>query len=134
MEAHRSNPVCASCHTIFEPMGLALENFDAVGKWRTEDAGSPIDPTGVTNDGTPLDGVRSLRELAAQNGNLFAQIVTAKLLTYAIGRGLDYEDMPLLRSITRNAAEDNYRFSPLLMGVIRSPAFTMNMKTSASVE
>jgi hypothetical protein len=134
LEAHRSNPNCAACHRIFEPMGLAMENFDGVGQWRTDDAGHPIDPTGVTNDGMPLEGIRSLRELTVRNGDLFAQVVTEKLLTYAIGRGLEYEDMPLLRSITRNAAEDDYRFSSLLIGVIESPAFTMNMKTAASQE
>jgi hypothetical protein len=112
-------------------MGLAMENFDGVGKWRTEEAGSPIDPTGVTNDGTPLDGVQSLREYTVRNGDLFAQAVIEKLLTYALGRGVEYEDMPLVRSIARSAAEDGYRFSSLLMGVIESPAFTMNMKTAA---
>ena len=132
MEAHRINPSCVSCHQIFEPMGLAMENFDAVGAWRTLDAGQPIDPTGITNDGTPLDGVRSLREYVLHNGDLFAQSVTEKLLTYAIGRGLEHEDMPLVRSITRNAAEDEYRFSSLLMGVIESPAFTMNVKSAAA--
>jgi len=129
MEAHHTNPTCASCHNIFEPMGFAMENFDAVGKWRTEDAGYPIDPTAVTADGTRLDGIRSLRELSVRNGDQFAEVVTEKLLTYAIGRGLEYEDMPLLRSVTRNAADDNYRFSSLLMAVIQSPAFTMNMTT-----
>ncbi len=82
-----------------------MENFDAVGKWRTEDAGSAIDPTGVTNDGVSLDGVRSLRELTLRKGDLFAQVVAEKLLTYALGRGLDYQDMPLVRSITRTAAD-----------------------------
>ncbi|HEU4620489.1 MAG TPA: DUF1592 domain-containing protein [Gammaproteobacteria bacterium] len=130
MEAHHTNPNCASCHKVFEPMGFAMENFDAVGKWRTEDAGNPIDPTAVTNDGTKLDGIRSLRELTVRKGDLFAEVVTEKLLTYALGRGLDYEDMPLVRSVTRNAAEDDYRFSSLLMGVIESPAFTMNQKTA----
>jgi hypothetical protein len=130
MEAHRVNPSCAGCHQSFEPMGLAMENFDAVGAWRTLDAGQPIDPTGVTNDGTRLDGLRSLREFTLSNGEIFAQSVTEKLLTYAIGRGLEYEDMPLVRSITHAAAEDDYRFSSLLMGVIRSPAFTMNAKNA----
>jgi hypothetical protein len=134
LEAHHTNPNCASCHNIFEPMGFAMENFSAVGKWRTEDAGSPIDSTAVTNDGIPLEGIPSLRELTVSKGDQFAQVVTEKLLTYAIGRGLEYEDMPLVRSITRSAAEDNYRFSSLLMGIIRSPAFTMNMKTAASEE
>jgi mono/diheme cytochrome c family protein len=131
LEAHRVNPSCSSCHQIFEPMGLAMENFDAVGAWRTSDAGQPIDTTGVTNDGTPLDGVQSLRKLVLDNSDLFAQAVTEKLLTYAIGRGLEYEDMPLVRSITHAAAEDDYRFSSLLMGVIKSPAFTMNAKPAA---
>jgi len=134
MEAHRTNPVCASCHTIFEPMGIALENFDAVGKWRTEDAGNPIDPTGFAPDGTALDGIASLRELTLRYGDQFAEVVTEKLLAYAIGRGVEYEDMPMLRSITRNAAEDDYRFSSLLMGVIQSPAFSMNMTSAASQE
>ena len=131
MEAHRVNPSCSACHQSFEPMGLAMENFDAVGAWRTLDSGQPIDPTGVTNDGTQLDGLRTLREFTVSNGDIFAQSVTEKLLTYAIGRGLEYEDMPLVRSITHDAAEDDYRFSSLLMGVIRSPAFTMNAKAVA---
>ncbi len=111
-------------------MGLAMENFDGVGAWRTLDAGQPIDPTGVTNDGTPLDGVQSLREFTVANGEVFAQAVTEKLLTYAIGRGLEYADMPLVRSITQDAARNDYRFSSLLMGVIRSPGFTMNTKAA----
>jgi hypothetical protein len=113
-------------------MGLAMENFDAVGQWRTLDAGHPIDATGVTNDGIALDGVASLRELTLQNGDLFVQAVTDKLLTYALGRGLEHEDMPLVRSVARRAAEDDYRFSALLMGVIESPAFTMNMKSAGN--
>jgi hypothetical protein len=129
LEAHRINPTCASCHMMFEPLGLAMENFDAVGKWRTEDVGNPIDPSGVITNGTQLEGIHSLRELTVQNGDQFAQVVTEKLLTYAIGRGLEYEDMPLLRSITRSASEDDYRFSALLMGVVQSPAFTMNLKS-----
>jgi hypothetical protein len=131
MEAHRANPSCSSCHNIFEPMGIALENFDAVGKWRTEDKGNPIDPTGSITDGTPLTGVESLREITVRGGDQFAQVVTEKLLTYAIGRGLEYQDMPMLRSVTRSAAEDNYKFSSLIMGVINSPAFTMNIKTAS---
>ena len=131
LESHRSNPNCASCHILFEPMGLALENFDGVGVWRTEDEGQPIDPTGVTNDGFELTGIASLRELTVQKGDLFIESVAEKLLTYAIGRGLEYQDMPMLREITRQAADDDYRFSSLLMGVIESPAFTMNLKSGA---
>jgi hypothetical protein len=132
LEAHRVNPTCSSCHQIFEPMGLAMENFDAVGAWRTLDAGQPIDPSGVTNDGAALTGVASLRHYALANADLFAEAVTEKLLTYAIGRGLEYPDMPLVRAITHDAAADDYRFSALLMGVIRSPAFTMNVKAAAN--
>ncbi|HEY5666861.1 MAG TPA: DUF1588 domain-containing protein, partial [Gammaproteobacteria bacterium] len=132
LEQHRENPNCASCHMLFEPMGIAMENFDAVGRWRTEDAGSLIDPTGVTNDGTQLEGVESLRELTLAKGDVFAQSVVEKLLTYAIGRGLEYQDMPLLRSIAHDAAGDDYRFSSLLLGVIESPAFTMNIKSASS--
>jgi hypothetical protein len=115
-------------------MGIAMETFDAVGRWRTEDAGSTIDPTGFAPDGTRLEGIESLRELLVRYGDQFAQVVTEKLLTFAMGRGVEYEDRPLVRSITRSAAEDDYRFSSLLMGVIRSPAFTMNMKTAESEE
>ena len=127
--AHRINPSCSTCHNMFEPMGIAMENFDAVGRWRTDDRGAAIDPTGFTTDGTPLEGISSLRDLMVLNGDQFAQVVTDKMLTYAIGRGLEYQDMPLVRSIARDAAEDDYRFSSLLMGVILSPAFTMNLKT-----
>jgi hypothetical protein len=132
LEAHRINPTCSTCHKMFEPLGLAMENFDAVGAWRTEDLGNPIDPSGVITNGTVLDGVSSLRDLTVQNGDLFARVVTEKLLTYAIGRGLEYQDMPMLRSITREAAKDDYEFSALLMGVIQSPAFTMNLKNEVT--
>jgi len=128
LEAHRSNPTCAGCHKLFEPLGLAMEHFNAVGQWRTQDNGLPIDPVGETNDGVPLDGVASLREFTVRNKDLFAQVVTEKLVTYAIGRGLEYQDMPMLRAVTRQAAEEDYKFSALVMSVIQSPAFTMNQK------
>jgi hypothetical protein len=128
MEAHRTNPTCASCHTIFEPLGLALENFDPVGKWRLLDSGNEIDPTGFAPDGTYLEGVESLRDLLSNYSGQFATVVTEKLLTYALGRGVEFEDMPMLRQIIEQAEQDEYRFSSLVMGVIQSPAFTMNMK------
>jgi hypothetical protein len=131
LEAHRANPSCASCHKLFEPLGLAMENFDGVGAWRTLDAGQPIDLNGVTNDGVPLTGLASLRNFARQNGDVFAQAVTERLLTYAIGRGLEYDDMPVVRAIAHRAADDDYKFSSLLMGVVESPAFTMNVKSAA---
>jgi mono/diheme cytochrome c family protein len=131
LEAHRANPVCASCHQIFEPMGIALENFDAVGRWRTHDEGVRIDPTGVIADGTRLAGVASLREVTKRYSDQFARVVTEKLLTYAVGRGIEDPDMPMVRSITRDASQKNYRFSSLVMGIVQSPAFQMNMKVAA---
>jgi mono/diheme cytochrome c family protein len=135
MEAHRANPACATCHQIFEPMGLALENFDAVGAWRTEDGGLPIDATGVIADGTKLDGVGSLRNLAVCYSDQFVRVVAEKLLTYALGRGVEYQDMPLVRSIVRDSSGSKYRFSSLVLNIVKSPAFQMNMKlTDARTE
>ena len=134
LEAHRTSPTCASCHRIFEPMGIALENFDAVGTWRTQDAGVPIDPTGVITDGTTLEGVHSLREVLVNYSDQFAQVVTEKLLTYAIGRGVEYQDMPMVRAITQDAADNDYQFSSILLGIIQSPAFQMNMKTEDGLQ
>jgi hypothetical protein len=131
MEAHRSNPVCASCHQIFEPMGMALENFDAVGAWRTEDAGVPVDATGVMPDGTRLDGVGSLRGALERYSDQFARVVTEKLLIYALGRGVEYQDMPVVRSIARDAAATRYRFSSLVSAIVKSDAFRRNMKTAS---
>ena len=131
LEAHRANPSCAACHQIFEPMGIAMENFDG---WASGGLSTPAPHRSYRRYQRrhAVGRRRSLREFTVQNGDLFAQVVTEKLLTYAIGRGLEYEDMPLVRSITRNAAEHDYRFSSLLMGVIESPAFTMNMKSAAT--
>jgi mono/diheme cytochrome c family protein len=134
MVLHRTNPTCASCHNIFEPVGIALENFDAVGAWRTEDEGVPIDATGVLADGTRLDGVASLRNALTQYSGQFARVLTEKLLTYALGRGVEYPDMPLVRSIVRGAAPKNYAFSNLVLGIVESPAFQMNMKNAATGE
>ena len=131
---HRSNPTCASCHNIFEPVGIALENFDAVGAWRTEDEGVPIDATGVLADGTKLDGVASLRNALTQYSPQFVRVLTEKLLTYALGGGVEYADMPLVRSIVRGAAPKNYAFSNLVLGIVESPAFQMNMKNAATGE
>jgi len=132
MELHHTNPSCASCHKIFEPIGLALENFDAVGSWRLQDGDSPIDASGVLVDGTKVDGVVSLRDMLVRRSDQFARVMTEKLMTYAMGRGVEYQDMPLVRSIVRDAAANEYRFSSVVMGIVNSPAFQMNMKTEAS--
>jgi hypothetical protein len=132
LEAHRANPVCATCHKIFEPMGLALENFDAVGAWRTQDGDSPIDATGVLVDGTKVDGIASLRDWLVHRSGQFARVVTEKLLTYALGRGVEYQDMPLVRSIVRDSAAGKYKFTSIMLGIVKSPAFQMNMKIDDS--
>ncbi|HTR00400.1 MAG TPA: DUF1588 domain-containing protein, partial [Candidatus Acidoferrum sp.] len=134
LEQHHTNPTCATCHKMFEPMGFALENFDAVGAWRLQEVGNPIDSKGIITDGTVIDGIKGLRDLTVKKSDLFARTFTQKLLTYAIGRGVEDEDMPLVRSIARDAAKDNYRFSALLMGVIQSPAFTMNQKSNLAMK
>jgi cytochrome c5 len=132
MEAHRANPVCASCHKIFEPIGLALENFDAVGAWRTEDGNSPIDASGVLVDGSKVDGVASLRDSLVHRSDQFERVVTEKLLTYALGRGVEYQDMPLVRSIVRDSAGSNYKFSSIVLGIVKSPTFQTNMKVASN--
>jgi len=134
LKMHSTNPSCASCHKMFEPMGLAMENFDAVGQWRTTEVGNPIDSVGIVTDGTRIDGIKGLRELSVRKGEMFTEVVVENLLTYAIGRGLDYNDMPLVRSLTHNAAKNDYRFSSLIMGVVQSPAFTMNTKSAADMK
>ena len=126
MAEHRSNPVCASCHKTLDPIGFALENFDAVGAWRTNEAGQQIDASGELADGTRVDGVVALREALLRRPESFVNTLTEKLLTYALGRGLDHRDMPQLRAIVRNAARNRYRFSDLLLGVVHSAPFQMS--------
>ena len=130
MEAHRTNPICASCHKIFEPMGIALENFDAVGAWRTMDGDNPIDASGVLVDGTKVDGVASLRDSLVSHSDQFVRVVTEKLLTYALGRGIEYQDMPMLRSIVHDSAANKYKFTSIVMGIVKSTPFQMNMKAA----
>jgi len=125
MVEHRANAVCASCHKTMDPIGLALENFDAVGAWRTRDAGGPIDVSGVLADGTEVNGVVDLRNAIVSRPDMFVGTVTEKLLTYALGRGLDYRDMPAVRGIVREAAQNNYKMSSIILGVIRSTPFQM---------
>src|SRR6201987_3405110 len=111
MEMHRKVEPCASCHKIMDPIGFALENFDAVGQWRTTDNGRPIDPSGQLVDGTKLNGVAGLREALMHYSPQFVRVVTEKLMIYALGRGTEYYDMPLVRSIVRDAERNKYQFS-----------------------
>jgi hypothetical protein len=125
LEAHRTNPVCASCHDVMDPIGLGLENFDAVGQWRTREAGGEVDASGRMANGTAIDGPVSLRAAVTADPEQFIRVFTAKLLTYALGRGLDDYDMPAVRKIVRNAAADEYRFSAIASGIVESVPFRM---------
>ncbi len=123
MTAHRANPVCAGCHKVMDPIGFALENFDAVGAWRTEEPGGAIDASGELADGTRVDGVVALREAILRRPDAFVTTMTEKLMTYALGRGIDYRDQPAVREVVRWAAANDYRFSTLVLGVVNSQPF-----------
>jgi mono/diheme cytochrome c family protein len=128
MELHRSQPTCAACHSIMDPVGFSLENFDLVGKWRSLDAQAPIDATGELVDGTKLNGPTSLRRALLSRSDSFVTVATEKLLTYAMGRAVTPYDMPAVRSIVRASSRNDYRFSALVLGVVRSEPFQMRMK------
>jgi hypothetical protein len=126
LEQHRANPTCAACHGAMDPLGLALENFSAVGQFRANDPDTltPIDPTGQLPDGSTINGPDDLRRaLVDRPDHQFVQTLTENLLTYALGRSLDYHDMPVVRRIVRQAAADDYRFKSIVLGVISSDAF-----------
>ena len=125
LEVHRQNPVCASCHARMDPLGLSLENFDALGQWRTTDAGTPINASGVLLDGTKVDGPAALRRALVAQKEQFVRTVTDKLLTYAIGRGLEHYDAPAIRGIVRAAAADDYRWSSTILALVKSAPFRM---------
>ncbi|HZF29865.1 MAG TPA: DUF1592 domain-containing protein [Gammaproteobacteria bacterium] len=125
LEEHRSNPVCATCHNVMDPIGFALENFDAIGAWRTKEPGGAIDSSGQMANGTPVNGPETLRAALTADPQQFVGIVTEKLLTYALGRGLEPFDMPTVRSIVRGAAADDYKFSAVVLGIVNSTAFRM---------
>ncbi len=128
MEMHRANEPCKSCHAIMDPIGFTLENFDAVGAWRTKDGGSPIDSSGLLVDGSKLNGVSGLREALLRYKPQFVRVLTEHLLTYALGRGVEYYDLPLVRAIVHDAERNQYRFSSLILGVVKSEPFQFNTK------
>jgi mono/diheme cytochrome c family protein len=130
MEQHRADPVCAGCHKVMDPIGFALENFDGVGQWRTVDDGSPIDPSGTLYNGVKVGGPVELRQMLAGHQDVFAGVMTEKLLTYALGRGLEYYDMPAVRKIVHAAGERDLRMSSLVLGVVESVPFEMKIKTA----
>jgi cytochrome c5 len=122
MEQHRKNPVCASCHATMDPLGFALENFNAVGKWREDDEGAPINAA-IALRGVDIQSPKAFREALLRQGDEFTRTITEKLLTYALGRGLDYRDAPTVRQIEREAARDNYRWSSLVQSIVSSAPF-----------
>ncbi len=130
LETHRADSVCASCHNIMDPLGFALENFDATGRWiGATETGAPIDASGVLVDGTEVNGPVQLRAAFTSRPDVFVGTVTEKLLIYALGRGLESTDMAVVRKIVRDAAPDNYRFTSLIMGIVASKPFQMRTKT-----
>jgi len=123
---HRKNPSCNSCHSTIDPLGFALENFDVIGGWRSKDeAGRPVDASGATVSGATVEGLTGLRALLLDRPEQFPRTVTEKLLAYALGRRLDYYDHPAVRKIVRDAAADEYRWSSIILGIVRSPSFLM---------
>ena len=132
LEAHRENPVCASCHAIMDPIGFSLENFDLIGAWRDTDGGQVIDTHATLTDGTVVDGPIALREALLARPEVFVTTATERLMTYALGRGIEYYDMPTIRAIVRQAATEDYRFSSLVLGVVESEAF--GTRTTGAIE
>jgi hypothetical protein len=132
LEAHRADPICASCHAIMDPIGFSLENFDLIGAWRDADGGQAIDTTAVLTDGTAVDGPDALRAALLDRSGAFVTNTTEKLMTYALGRRLEHYDMPAIRAIVRAAAGDDYRFASLVQGIVASDAF--RMRVTAEVE
>jgi mono/diheme cytochrome c family protein len=126
MEQHRANPQCNSCHRVIDPLGLALENFDVTGRWRIRDNGEPVDPAGDLYDGTKMNGPVGLRAALLKHQDMFVLSFTERLMTYSLGRRVEYFDMPTIRKITRDAAKSNNRFSAFVMGVVTSQAFQMS--------
>ncbi|MGE0865135.1 MAG: DUF1592 domain-containing protein [Vicinamibacterales bacterium] len=126
MEQHRANPACTSCHKVIDPIGLALENFDVTGRWRIRDNGAPVDPVGDLYDGTKMTGPEGLRTALLKHQDMFLLSFTERLMTYSLGRRVEYFDMPAIRKIMRDAAKSNHRFSAFVMGVVNSQAFQMS--------
>ncbi len=131
LELHRANPACASCHQRMDPLGFALENFDAVGAWRTQDAGQVIDAGAVLADGTAFSGFAGLQQILMGRREEFARAFTERLMTYALGRGLGPQDMPAVRSIARDAAKDDWRVQTIIRGIVMSPGFTLRRVPTA---
>ena len=124
LEAHRADPGCASCHSVIDPVGFALEHFDSIGAWRDFDGDSAVDASGILADGTPINNAGDLRAALMRRSDQFVSTLTEKLLTYALGRGLEYYDMPTVRSIKNQAETENYRFTAIVQAIVQSQQFT----------
>jgi hypothetical protein len=133
LEAHRSNPTCNGCHGVMDPLGFALENFDAIGAWRTKDreTATSIDSSGRLADGTVVNGPVDLREALLADPSQFVQTLTETLMIYALGRSVEYYDMPAVRRVVSEAARDDYRFSAILAGIAQSEAFRFSTTPAA---
>jgi hypothetical protein len=127
MTQHRSDPRCQGCHKLMDPIGFALEPFDAIGRWRTEDSGNLIDARDVMYDGTPVEGPAGVRTFLVKYQDQYLRNVTQNLLTYALGRGVEYDDMPTVRSVLRTASADGYKLKTLIEAVVMSDVFQMNV-------
>jgi hypothetical protein len=122
---HRTNPSCATCHNLMDPVGLSFEKFDAIGRWRTVEAGTPIDASGGLPDGSKFADVHGLEQAVLSRPEVFVGTITEKLLTYALGRGVEYYDAPAVRKIVREARAKDFRFSSLMLGIATSTPFQM---------
>jgi len=127
LELHRANPSCAACHQIMDPIGLALENFDLIGRWRTQENGYDLDTNTQLIDGTPIDGPMALRQALLDRGDAVASNIIEKLLSYALGRHLHSPDMAAVRKIASTAAENQYRFSDIVLGIVESEPFRLKI-------
>jgi hypothetical protein len=131
MEQHRANPACAGCHRRMDPLGFALENFDAIGAWRgISEAGRPIDAADVLPDGSMVRGLDGIQRLVTAQPDEFVRTVTEKLLTYALGRGLEWYDAPAVRAIVHDAAANGYAWSSIIVGIVKSTPFQMRRSDS----
>jgi hypothetical protein len=134
LELHRQSPACASCHRVMDPLGFALENFDGIGAWRVKEPGGAIDPSGKLADGSDVDGPVALRAAIMRHPDQFVRTLTEKLMTYGLGRGLEYYDMPVVRAIARDAAKKDYRFSAIVAGIVSSTPFRQKAPQGGGVQ
>jgi len=134
MIQHRANPACASCHSRMDPIGFAMENFDAIGQWRETDSGNTIDASGVFPDGTSFNGISGLKKVLLDHPEQFVSTVAERLLMYGVGRNLQYYDAPAVRAIVRSAAAENYSFATLVLGVVKSFPFQMRESRNSAAQ